>query len=79
MVADEHEILDRNRMGSADMTDVVIVANLLAHARQEGKNIMDWTILPSMERLKLTPAVVEEMLVESEEEVVSIMQALGGG
>ncbi len=79
MVADEHEIIERSHVGSADLTDVVIVANLLAHAWQEGQSLMDWASFPSMERLKLTPVIAEEMLAASEQEVMSIMQALGGG
>ncbi len=79
IVADEHEIIERSHVGSADLTDVVIVANLLAHAWREEQNLMEWTSFPAMERLHLTAANAEEILVASEQEVISIMQALGGG
>ncbi len=79
MVADEHEITDRFHPGSADLTDVVIVANRIAHACQEGQSLLGWTSFPSMERLKLTPELAGEMLADSEQEITSIMQALGGG
>ena len=86
LVADEHEMLDRvptNDQGGirfeADLTDVVQAANLFAHAIEEG-NEMDpeWTEIESFKRLKLDEELIHEIMVQSKEEIDSIVSALQG-
>ncbi|PCJ36859.1 MAG: hypothetical protein COA75_06305 [Cellvibrionales bacterium] len=86
LVADEHEMLDRvptNDQGGirfeADLTDVVQAANLFAHAIEQG-NEMDpeWTEIESFKRLKLDEELIHEIMVQSKEEIDSIVSALQG-
>jgi len=84
LVADEHEMLDRvptNAQGGssfeADLTDVVQAANLFAHAIEQG-NEMDpeWAQIKSFKRLKLDEELIHEIMVQSKEEIDSIVSAL---
>lgn len=78
-VADEHENIVRELEGDADLTDVVIIANLLSH--NDGKSAeteIDWDNLAVAKRLKLTEQGTAEILDESTQEVQSIIQALEG-
>jgi len=84
LVAEEHETLDRvptNAQGGtsfeADLTDVVQAANLFAHAIEQG-NEMDpeWAHIKSFKRLKLDEELIHEIMVQSKEEIDSIVSAL---
>ncbi|OUS16551.1 hypothetical protein A9Q88_06650 [Gammaproteobacteria bacterium 50_400_T64] len=86
LVADEHEMLDRvpiNDQGGAsfeaDLTDVVQAANLFAHAIEQG-NEMDpeWPGIGAFKRLKLDEELIHEIMVQSKEEIDSIVSALQG-
>lgn len=81
-VADEHELYDREVLGRADLTDVVLVANLFAHEAEQTNHTGDpdrevWTTLESFKRLKIDDAAIELINVESKDEVTSIIAALG--
>ncbi len=85
-VAEEHEMLDRvptNAQGGAsfeaDLTDVVQVANLFSHAIEQGSEISpEWTEIKSFGRLKLDEELIHEIMVQSKEEIDSIVSALQG-
>jgi len=76
-VADNHETLERIHFGAADLTDVVMIANLFSHQEHPYQlpNI-DWEAVPAIKRLKLTAETTFEIMKESEEEMQSIIQAL---
>ena len=84
LVADEHEMLDRvpsNVLGGvsfeADLTDVVLVANQFSHAIEQGKETdSEWAQIKSFERLKLDDELIHEIMVQSKEEIDSIVNAL---
>ncbi len=76
---DEHELLDRQISGNADITDIIIVANFLAKTDlelDENKETLDQ--MPSMLRMKLDAEAVLNYIQESDEEIKSMMQALAG-
>jgi putative nucleotidyltransferase with HDIG domain len=77
VAADEHESLERMHVGAADLTDVVMVANLFAHQKQPDQipNI-DWEVIPAIKQLKLTAGSAFEIMKESRQEMQSIIQAL---
>ena len=85
-VADEHELYDREpfKPGHAtDLTDVVLVANLMAHLIEEGseaneqEHLNEWRQIPAFERLGLDDATINEIKDSSREEIDSIISALG--
>ncbi len=74
-----HESFDRTSFGPPDLTDVVIVANILAEQAKPGspENI-DWNNVPSsFLRLKLDEETCTAVMLESDEEIRLIAQALG--
>ena len=73
--ANEHDDLQRPHAGLADLTDVVITANLCAYWNELGDEF-DWTTVTAAERLKLDHDAIAAILKASEEEIQSIMQAL---
>ncbi len=82
MVADEHELYDRDVMGRADLTDVVLAANLFAHVAEQEPSPddpaeQDWVAIGSFKRLKIDEASIAVIKEESREEVNSIIAALG--
>ncbi|RLA41695.1 MAG: HDOD domain-containing protein [Gammaproteobacteria bacterium] len=85
-VADEHELLDRETFmpgHATDLTDIVLVANLMAHLIEEGaesdneKHLEEWAEIPAFSRLGLDAETISEINVSSREEVDSIISALG--
>ncbi|HAD09385.1 MAG TPA: hypothetical protein DCF62_07900, partial [Porticoccaceae bacterium] len=81
MVADEHETFNRDILGKADLTDVVLVANLLANDTNPGTegdslNDNDWLSLGSFQRLKIDSATLTEIREGFKEEIDSIISAL---
>ena len=77
MSADEHESLDRMHVGSADLTDVVMVANLFAHQKNiEQLSEIDWQGVPALKRLNLTAETAFDVIQDSKEEMQSIINAL---
>lgn len=78
MAADEHESLDRRHVGGADLTDVVLVANLFSRNEQTDKlPEIDWGAIPALKRLKLTPETAVTVVLDSRAEMRSIINALG--
>ena len=80
---DEHELLDRERVGHADITDVIVVANVLAKAGEEqDKNQLAKELgldeMPSLLRMHFNGESILDFIEESDEEVSSMMQALAG-
>jgi putative nucleotidyltransferase with HDIG domain len=77
IAADEHETVERMHFGCADLTDVVLVANLFSHQEQKNEPPnLDWDAIPAIKRLKLTAEDALEIIKESQEEIQSIIQAL---
>lgn len=85
-VADEHELYDRVPFTpghATDLTDVVLVANLMAHLLEEGdqaneeEHLNEWREIPAFQRLGLDDATIIEIKDSSREEIDSIISALG--
>jgi putative nucleotidyltransferase with HDIG domain len=74
--ANEHDDLERPRVGAADVTDVVITANLCANWNELAEDF-DWSKVTAATRLKLDQPAIQQILKASNEEIQSIMQALG--
>jgi putative nucleotidyltransferase with HDIG domain len=76
---DEHELLDRENLGQADIADIVIVANLLANADEEQTTEqLELDQVPSVLRMKIDGETVRNLMQESDEEIRSMTQALAG-
>jgi HD-like signal output (HDOD) protein len=76
---DEHECLEREHAGKADLTDVVLVANFLAHRgdpRRTGQPAMAG--IPGCVKMNLDEPGSDAVIAESTEEIRSMAQALGG-
>ena len=74
--ANEHDDLERPRVGLPDVIDVVITANLCAYWEKLGDDF-DWPGVTAAQRLKLDHDAIQEILKASNEEIQLIMQALG--
>ena len=76
--ANDHESLDRGHVGQADMTDVVLVANLFSQYKGiEQLFQIDWQGIPALHRLNLTVDTAFDVIQDSQEEMQSIINALG--
>ena len=73
---DDHEAVDREHIGKADLTDVITTANLLAHWDKRTQKAVDLDTVPALERLHLTGETAVKKLEESRGEVDSIRSAL---
>lgn len=74
---DEHELVNREKIGQADITDVVIVANRLATAEEEQTlDQLELDQLPPLLRMKIDGETVRRIIQESDEEIFSMTQAL---
>ncbi len=72
----EHENLQRTHTGAADLTDVVMVANLQAHmGEKHTHDALDWSSISAFERLGLDTTTEE---IELGEEIEEIVIALNG-
>ena len=76
---DQHEELDRSASGPPDLTDIVIVANLIAN----DPDLLDsaWSDLagiPSCQKLQIDKQAVKQLLLESAKEINSLSRALSG-
>lgn len=73
---DEHEQLERSPDSRADLVDVLVLANILAHCAT-GQAAQDAIAkVPSLGRLGLTPEDAARMLDESRREVELLKQAM---
>ena len=78
VAVDEHEVLDREHAGRPDVADIVLVANLLASRDQAGPaSLPGMATIPACVKLKIDEQVGMRVLAESEEEILSMSQALG--
>lgn len=72
----DHEMLSRVHYAPADLTDIVMVANILAKRGLPKET--EWSALPSaFGRLNLDAATCTAALLKSEEEIAQITQILG--
>lgn len=77
VAADEHEWLERDHAGSADITDIVIVANQLAHLDIDDSEAHQALVsLPPCRKVGIGPDALKNLIQESEEEINSITAAL---
>ncbi len=75
MVASEHENLDRDPSTEADLTDVVIIANLLSHIGTDHPHTkLDWSEIPAFQRLALTPEESISIINDAREEISEVKQ-----
>jgi len=75
LAVDEHDFLGRVHAGKADVADIVLLANLLAEpaiaaATRPGT-------LPAARKLQLDEQDIIDVLTESQDEIQSMIQALG--
>ena len=76
--ADEHEWLEREHSGGADITDIVIVANQLAHLDINDSEAHQALLqLPPCRKVGVGPDDLKILLEESDGEISSITGALG--
>ena len=79
VAVDEHELLDREHPGKADLADLVLAANLLAHRAEPARAAApELGSIPGCVKLGLDEASAAAVIVESEEEIRSMSRALGG-
>lgn len=78
IAAGDHELLDHEHDNPADLTDVVMVANILGCQDKPGiPDGFNWETAPSaFERLQLNAETCLEVVKESEEEIRLLTQAL---
>ncbi|MCU7810780.1 MAG: HDOD domain-containing protein, partial [Candidatus Thiodiazotropha sp. (ex Notomyrtea botanica)] len=74
--ANDHDDLERPHVGQPDVTDVVITANLCAYWDKLDDDF-DWSAVTAAQRLKLDHDAIQDILKISNEEIQSIMKALG--
>lgn len=79
---DEYTLIDRDQFLSADITDLVLVANLLASFDDEQlarlEDLDEMRELPSLSRMKISAHKLREIVAESDEEINSMVQAMTG-
>lgn len=80
-VVNEHESVDRI-VEVADLTDVVLVSNLCAHAMdvdsaEMATQICDWAKIPAFQRLGLSEEAIINITEHSREKIESIVMVLG--
>ncbi len=76
-----HETRDRKRYGEADLTDVIIVANLLANLIAKNGTPVEPSELAEVEsciRMGVTPETFPEIIKESQDEIDELQNALRG-
>ena len=74
---DEHHELERDHNGQPDTTDIVTVANLIAHLENpEFSDQPDMDKIPACIKLGIDEELGKNLLIESKDEVKSLSQAL---
>ncbi len=74
-VTAEHEDLDRDPGTDADLTDVVIIANLLSYVGTDHPlTKRDWSAIPAFHRLALTPEESIDIIRDARDEIAEIRQ-----
>ncbi len=75
MVVSEHENMKRDPGTEADLTDVVIIANLLSHIGTDHPHTkLDWSEIPAFQRLALTPEESILILNDARDEIAETKQ-----
>ncbi|WOJ95152.1 HDOD domain-containing protein [Congregibacter variabilis] len=73
---DEQELKERDRISSADVSDVLFIANILARAGV--KVAAELGDLDALARLRMSNDALVKVLEDSEEEIQSMIEALSG-
>jgi len=74
-VASEHEDLERDPGYEADLTDVVIIANLLSYVGTDHPHTRhNWSTIPAFQRLALTPEESIAIIKDARDEIMEIKQ-----
>ncbi len=74
---DEHEVLDQKTVRAANLTDVIIVANLLSYLEKPSRyDDVDYATLPSFISLSLDADNITKIMSESKTQINSMIQAL---
>lgn len=73
---DEQELKERDRISSADVSDVLFIANILARAGV--KVAGELGDLDALARLRMNSEQLAKVLEENEEEIQSMVEALSG-
>jgi HD-like signal output (HDOD) protein len=74
LAVDEQEVKERDRIGSADLSDLLFVANLIARAGIKAAQLLDG--LDALARMGMDSAKLHTVLLESEEEIQSMVSAM---
>ncbi|MGB5260612.1 MAG: HDOD domain-containing protein [Gammaproteobacteria bacterium] len=76
---DEHETLDRNQYEDLDIADIVLVANLFVNLHEKQPDeLPDLAEIPACKKMNIDHPRMADIMTESEEEILSIEEALGG-
>lgn len=75
---EQHEDTDRHIYGDADLTDVIIVANMFANASGDNAAPIDVANVASCKRMGIDAQAYQELREESAEEVEELAKALRG-
>ena len=74
---DEHEVIDRDEFLSADITDLVLVANVLAKASDGVPlEIEELKKIPSLARMSISAEDLLKLVEDAEDDVLSMTQAM---
>ncbi len=74
-VAAEHEDIFRDTDLELDYTDIVIIANLLAHIGTDNPtNKLDWNTIPAFNRISISPEDCISAIKNAHQEIVQIQQ-----
>jgi HD-like signal output (HDOD) protein len=76
VAVDEQEVRERDRIASADLSDVLFIANLLARVGPRAVGALG--DLDALARMRLTEEKLAAILEEDEEEIQSMIEALSG-
>ncbi|MEM9397779.1 MAG: HDOD domain-containing protein [Pseudomonadota bacterium] len=76
VAVDEQELKERDRIGAAELSDILFVSNLIARAGN--KAATELSDLDAMARLRMDGDKLFEVLEDSEEAIQSMIEALSG-
>jgi hypothetical protein len=76
---DEHELLDREHVGNADLADVIMMANRLSGIDAADDSApLAFADIPACGKLGLDQATCSKVVADAEEEIRSMTLALAG-
>ncbi|MEM6544123.1 MAG: HDOD domain-containing protein, partial [Pseudomonadota bacterium] len=76
VAVDEQELKERDRIGAAELSDILFVSNLIARAGN--KAATELSDLDAMARLRMDGDKLFEVLEDNEEAIQSMIEALSG-